>query len=64
VARRHVRHIRRLVAQRRIPYLKWSRHLRFDPDDITAWLALARVPADNHQDHNAVKLAGATRVAS
>ncbi|HEY3486307.1 MAG TPA: helix-turn-helix domain-containing protein [Ilumatobacteraceae bacterium] len=42
-----VRHIRRLVAEHRIPYLKWSRYLRFDPNDITAWLAHARVPADH-----------------
>jgi excisionase family DNA binding protein len=34
-----VRHVRRLVAERRIPYIKWGRYLRFDVDDITAWLA-------------------------
>jgi excisionase family DNA binding protein len=44
-----VRHIRRLVAERRIPYLKWSRYLRFDPDDIAAWLAESRVPADSRR---------------
>lgn len=32
------RHIRRLVAERRIPYLKWGHLLRFDPEDIDAWL--------------------------
>ena len=36
------RHIRRLVAERRIPYLKWGHLLRFDPDDIEAWLDSAR----------------------
>ena len=40
-----VRHIRRLVSERRIPYLKWSRYLRFDPDDIAIWLSQSRVPA-------------------
>ena len=36
------RHIRRLVAERRIPFLKWGHLLRFDPDDIDAWLDTAR----------------------
>jgi excisionase family DNA binding protein len=42
------RHIRRLVAERRIPYLKWGHLLRFDPTDIDQWLDQARVPADRH----------------
>ena len=29
-----VRHIRRLVAERRIPYIKWGSKLHFDPDEI------------------------------
>ena len=37
-----VRHVRRLVAQRRIPFLKWSHLLRFDPAEIEAWLDQAR----------------------
>ncbi len=36
------RHIRRLVAERRIPYLKWGHLLRFDPAEIDAWLDRAR----------------------
>jgi excisionase family DNA binding protein len=38
-----VRHVRRLVAERRIPFIKWGRYLRFDPDDVAAWLEDARV---------------------
>ena len=38
------RHIRRLVAERRIPFLKWGHLLRFDPDEIEAWLDHARRP--------------------
>lgn len=37
-----VRHIRRLVHERRIPYLKWGHLPRFDPDEISAWLDEAR----------------------
>lgn len=37
-----VRHVRRLVDEDRIPYLKWSRLLRFDPVEIDAWLDRAR----------------------
>ncbi len=36
------RHVRRLVAERRIPYLKWGHLLRFDPVAIEAWLDAAR----------------------
>jgi excisionase family DNA binding protein len=34
-----VRHVRRLVAERRIPFIKWGHLLRFDPDEIRSWLA-------------------------
>jgi hypothetical protein len=33
------------VFERRIPYVKWGHLLRFDIDDINAWLADLRVPA-------------------
>ncbi len=36
------RHVRRLVAERRIPYLKWGHLLRFDPVELEAWLDRAR----------------------
>ncbi len=32
------RHVRRLVAERRIPYVKWGHLLRFDPDELAQWL--------------------------
>lgn len=32
------RHVRRLVAERRIPYVKWGHLLRFDPGEIAEWL--------------------------
>jgi excisionase family DNA binding protein len=38
-----VRHVRRLVAEKRIPYIKWGRYLRFDPAQIEAWIDDARV---------------------
>ncbi len=33
-----VRHIRRLVAERRIPFIKWGHLLRFDPTEIADWI--------------------------
>ena len=33
-----VRHIRRLVAERRVPFVKWGHLLRFDPQEIDAWV--------------------------
>lgn len=40
-----VRHVRRLVHERRIPYIKWGHLLRFDPADLAAWIdAYRRYP--------------------
>jgi excisionase family DNA binding protein len=36
------RHIRRLVAERRIPYVKWGHLLRFDPEEIAHWVDCSR----------------------
>ena len=36
-------HVRRLVAEQRIPYVKIGRFVRFDPDDIDEWIGEARV---------------------
>lgn len=41
-----VRHVRRLVAERRIPYLKWGHLLRFDPKELDEWIDAARIKAD------------------
>lgn len=38
-----VRHVRQLVAERRIPYVKWGHLLRFDPVEIGQWLGAQRV---------------------
>ena len=37
-----VRHVRRLVHERRIPYIKWGHLIRFDPTDISAWIEAAK----------------------
>jgi excisionase family DNA binding protein len=33
-----VRHVRRLVHERRIPFVKWGHLLRFDPAEISDWI--------------------------
>ncbi len=38
------RHIRRLVAERRIPFLKVGRYVRFDSAEIVRWLDDGRQP--------------------
>ena len=38
------RHVRRLVAERRIPYIQWGHLLRFDPAEIESWLDVNRRP--------------------
>jgi excisionase family DNA binding protein len=44
-----IRHIRRLIAERRVPYLKVGWFIRFDPAEIAAWLDGTRHP--QHLDH-------------
>ena len=39
-----VRHVRRLVAEKRVPYYKVGRLVRFDPAEIAQWLESRRVP--------------------
>jgi excisionase family DNA binding protein len=39
-----IRHVRRLVHEKRIPYIKWGHLLRFDPAEIAAWI-------DSHRNH-------------
>ena len=38
-----VRFVRRLVAERRIAYVKVGRHVRLDPTDVEAFVAARRV---------------------
>ena len=39
--------VRRLVAERRIPFVKIGKFVRFDPADVSAWIDGQRVkPAD------------------
>ena len=43
------RHVRRLVAERRIPFVKWGHLLRFDPSEIAAWLDHQRVAVNTNR---------------
>jgi excisionase family DNA binding protein len=40
------RHIRRLVAERRVPFVKVGHFIRFDPDDIAGWIEEQKVTID------------------
>lgn len=37
------RYVRRLVAERRIPFVKWGHYVRFNPNQIATWLDDASV---------------------
>ena len=39
------RFVRRLVEERRIPFFKIGRHVRFRPDDVELWIRESRVEA-------------------
>lgn len=43
VSERHVRH---LVSQRRIPFVKWGHFVRFDPTEIATWINENKVTSD------------------
>jgi excisionase family DNA binding protein len=34
----NTRHVRRLVAERRITFIKWGHLIRFDPVEVVRWL--------------------------
>jgi excisionase family DNA binding protein len=38
------RHVRRLVDERRVPFVRVGRFIRFDPAEIADWLNYNRVP--------------------
>lgn len=42
-----VRHVRRLVTEERIPYVKWGHLLRFEPEEVEKWINDNRRPARN-----------------
>jgi excisionase family DNA binding protein len=37
--------VRRLVAERRIPFLKIGKFVRFDPDEVAMWIDEQRIAA-------------------
>ena len=45
---RDSRHIRRLVHERRIPFIKWGHLIRFDPVEVQAWLDECRYEPLRH----------------
>ena len=45
----NVRHVRRLVAERRIPFIKWGHLIRFDPGEIADWLECNRRQTEARQ---------------
>jgi excisionase family DNA binding protein len=46
-----VRHVRRMIAEKRVPYLKVGRLVRFDPDEIAKWLIASRRPVEGYGPH-------------
>lgn len=39
------------VSQRRIPYIKLGKCVRFDPDEIEEWLQRQKVPIRSEENH-------------
>jgi excisionase family DNA binding protein len=49
-----IRHVRRLIAERRVPYVKVGWLVRFDPAEIASWLDGARHPQRQGDDRAGV----------
>jgi excisionase family DNA binding protein len=49
------RHVRRLVLERRIPFVKVGKFVRFDPRDIEQWVRAAKVPTVTPQRHHGAR---------
>ena len=49
------RHVRRLVLERRIPFAKVGRFVRFDPRDIEQWVQAAKVPSSTALRHDVTR---------
>ena len=56
------RHVRRLVTERRVPFLRVGRFIRFDPREIALWLRSQRVPTSENLAASAPVCEGPTRV--
>jgi excisionase family DNA binding protein len=41
--------IRRLIAERRIPFVKVGKYVRFDPDDVAGWIDTQRVQSETRR---------------
>lgn len=54
-------HVRRLVAERRVPFVKWRRFIRFDPTEIAAWLDAARPTVPLRSSFGSPRLTGHSR---
>jgi excisionase family DNA binding protein len=42
-----VRHVQRMVTERRVPYLKVGHFIRFDSRDVAQWIEAQKVDSDN-----------------
>jgi excisionase family DNA binding protein len=52
------RHVRRLVLERRIPFAKVGKFVRFDPRDIEQWVQAAKVPTVTPRRHHGATSTG------
>jgi excisionase family DNA binding protein len=46
--------VRRLVAERRIPFLKIGKFVRFDPSEMSVWIDHQRVSPSNHSSRTRI----------
>ncbi len=47
-----IRHVRRLVLERRLPYVKLGKFVRFDPADVRDFVARSKVAANTAGRHD------------
>jgi excisionase family DNA binding protein len=59
-----VRHVQRLVTERRVPYLKVGHFIRFDSLDVARWIEAQKVDSENGATPLAITIDDERQVAS
>ncbi|HUP71025.1 MAG TPA: helix-turn-helix domain-containing protein [Acidimicrobiales bacterium] len=61
----NTRHVRRLVAERRIPFIKWGHLIHFDPVEVREWIdAYRRHPCRTASTRSALRSAAVIPLAA
>lgn len=58
-----IRHVQRLVTEKRIPYVKVGHFVRFDPVDVAAWIEGQKVQTEPRSRPNSITIDSERQIA-